>query len=192
MAAKISVPVPWPHILESARLRKNYHPIFFFFWQLPFFGGLLTQVTGRQSVKLEEIWNILHLLADWPHTLQKFENTRRDRSRTFTVFVMANFSLFRVIKWMKLIYYLSPFVLSWVIWWGFGTVGEFSLVEAHRVNTCFNNSTNTIAPLSDPWLYKSTRFKRCLFKIQFAPVLKIFLRLSFGSRFIPSSFTLKE
>ena len=67
---------------------------------------------------------------------------------------MADFSLFRVIKWMKFIY-LSPFVLSWVIWWGFGMVGEsVSLVEAHRVNTSFNNSTNTTAPFSDPWLYK--------------------------------------
>ena len=50
MAAKISVPVPWPHILEVSaspkgqriwfrRLSSN----FFFFWQLPCFGGLLNQ-----------------------------------------------------------------------------------------------------------------------------------------------------
>ena len=44
MAAKISVPVPWPHILESARLPKSLSfNSFFFFWQLPCFGGLLTQ-----------------------------------------------------------------------------------------------------------------------------------------------------
>ena len=76
MAAKYSVPVPWPHILESVRLPKNLvlqiiiqFGFFFSSGNYRVLGIHWLKIIGRQSVKFEEIWKILHLLQLLPDTL---------------------------------------------------------------------------------------------------------------------------
>ena len=76
MAAKISVPVPWPQrVSQKVWFRRLSSNSFFFFRQLPCFGGLLTQNRFFFS-KLRKLLLNFTNFVEHPHTWDNVESEK--------------------------------------------------------------------------------------------------------------------